>query len=92
MIPASLLLLPVLACSFFFLRVIAAENNNTNPKRIATRCVGVYTASTAPSIAPVVVAISRNMPMRTLVMPSLIYAAAAPDELAIEATSEAPMA
>lgn len=39
-----------------------------------------------------VVATSRNIPMRTLVKPSLTYAAAAPEEVAITETRDAPIA
>ncbi len=49
-------------------------------------------ASTAPVSAPTVVATSRNIPTRTFVNPSRTYAAAAPDEVAITDTSEAPIA
>src|SRR5579885_3774451 len=47
---------------------------------------------TAPQIAPIVVAISRNIPTRTFEYPSRTYAAAAPDDVAITETSAAPIA
>ena len=71
---------------------MAAEKINTIPKIIATTCVDTYTAIKAPATAPRVVATSRNIPIRIFVIPSFMYAAAAPDELAIEATNAAPMA
>ena len=46
----------------------------------------------APTKAPIVVATSRNIPIRRFVKPSLIYADAAPQEVAITDTSEAPTA
>ena len=46
----------------------------------------------APGNAPKVVAISKNIPMRMLEKPSFTYEAAAPEEVAITETSEAPMA
>ena len=49
-------------------------------------------AMRAPDTAPMVVAISRNMPRRTLVMPSFTYAEPEPLEVAIEATKAAPTA
>src|SRR5258705_517539 len=49
-------------------------------------------ASAAPASAPIVVATSRNSPIRTFVYPSRTYAAAAPDEVAITDTSDAPIA
>jgi hypothetical protein len=48
--------------------------------------------SDAPTSAPIVVAISSSIPMRMLVKPSLTYAAAAPELVAMIETSEAPMA
>ena len=48
-------------------------------------------ARNAPQIAPIVVAISRNMPTRRLVMWSLTYAAAAPLEVAMTETIETPI-
>ncbi len=63
---------------------MAAEKINTIPKIIATTCVDTYTAIKAPATAPRVVATSRNIPIRIFVIPSFMYAAAAPDELAIE--------
>src|SRR5271155_438100 len=51
-----------------------------------------YSASAAPESAPIVVAISRNIPTRMLEYPSRTYAAAAPEDVAITDTSAAPMA
>ena len=59
---------------------------------IARALVGMRVARKAPSNAPKVVAISKNIPMRMLENPSFTYEAAAPDEVAITETSEAPMA
>ena len=71
---------------------MAAEKISTVPKRIAITLVGMYIATKAPTTAPTVVAISRNIPMRTLVILSLMYAAAAPEEVAMEVTKAAPTA
>lgn len=49
-------------------------------------------ATIAPHMAPAVVAISKNIPSRILVMPSFTKAAADPEEVAITETSEAPIA
>ena len=46
----------------------------------------------APTTAPIVVAISRNIPIRILVKPSFTKATAAPEEVPITETSEAPIA
>ncbi len=46
----------------------------------------------APAKAPIVVAISKNIPSRMFVMPSFTYAAAEPDDVAITDTNEAPIA
>src|SRR5690242_15683368 len=54
--------------------------------------VPIRPARYAPPNAPTVVAISRSMPTRTLVNPSLTYAAAAPEDVAITETSDAPTA
>jgi hypothetical protein len=54
--------------------------------------VGTRVARNAPKSAPMVVATSRNMPMRTLERPSRTYAAAAPEEVAMTEMREAPMA
>ena len=54
--------------------------------------VEILAASSAPAIAPKVVAISRNIPIRMLEKPSRTYAAAAPEEVAMTETSVAPMA
>jgi hypothetical protein len=54
--------------------------------------VGAYNAMAAPAMAPSVVAISRNMPMRMFKIPSLTYADAAPDEVAMTEINEVPMA
>jgi len=43
-------------------------------------------------MAPTVVATSRNIPIRMLVKPSRTYAAAAPEDVAITDTSDAPTA
>ena len=59
---------------------------------IAIAWVGTFKAKYAPNRAPRVVAISRNIPMRMLEKPSLTYAAAAPEDVAITETSDAPMA
>ncbi len=59
---------------------------------IESAAVGVCAAITAPRMAPEVVAISSNNPMRTFEKPSRTYAEAAPDDVAITDTSEAPMA
>src|ERR1700722_107403 len=52
----------------------------------------MYPARNAPLSAPTVVATSKNMPTRMFEYPSFKYAAAAPDEVAITETSEAPIA
>ncbi len=70
----------------------AAENSSTTPKITASVDEEMYTATTVPSSAPTVVAISRNIPTRMFVYPSRTNAAAAPDEVAITQTSEAPIA
>src|SRR5262252_5822792 len=49
-------------------------------------------AKKAPKSAPSVVAISRNIPILILEKPSFTYAAAAPDDVAITETSDAPTA
>src|SRR5207244_850817 len=59
-----------------------AEHKSTTPKITASVETGTREASSAPQIAPVVVAISRNMPMRILESPSATYAEAAPDDVA----------
>ncbi len=69
-----------------------AEWSRTRPNTTAMYDVGIFAARNAPNRAPVVVAISRNIPMRMLENPSLTYATAAPDEVAITDTSDAPMA
>ena len=48
---------------------------------IAIAGVGAWVARNAPTSAPSVVAISRNIPIRMLEKPSLTYAAAAPEEV-----------
>ena len=63
-----------------------------DPKTIAMPLVGVIVASHAPSTAPMVVAISRNMPIRMLEKPSRTYAAADPDDVAMTDISDAPIA
>ena len=54
--------------------------------------VGTMEVRWAPATAPRVVATSRNMPTRMFEYPSLTYAAAAPDDVAITETSDAPIA
>src|SRR5580698_11195955 len=49
---------------------VTADPNNISPKIMAIAFVGVPAARNAPKIAPMVVAISRNMPMRILQNPS----------------------
>src|SRR5438067_1166063 len=51
-----------------------------------------YAATNAPESAPRLVAISRNIPTRMFEYPSRTYAAAAPDEVAMTETSDAPTA
>ena len=74
------------------LRERNAETKSTNPKIVAMALVETHTAMIAPASAPSVVAISRNMPIRMLENPSFTYAAAAPEEVAITETRDAPMA
>src|SRR5581483_5936786 len=62
------------------------------PKMMAIARVGILVARNAPTMAPSVVATSRNIPIRMLEKPSLTYAAAAPEDVAITDTSEAPIA
>lgn len=78
--------------SSFFDTERIAEKIRTTPKIIAIYILSRYIATIAPATAPVVVAISRNIPMRTLVIPSFIYAAAAPEDVAIDVTNAAPTA
>ena len=54
--------------------------------------VGIHKATAAPKTAPILVAISRNIPKRMFVIPSFTYALADPEDVAIEATKAAPMA
>ena len=65
---------------------------STMPKIVASALAGIFAVRNAPSNAPTVVAISRNIPMRMLENPSFTYAAADPDDVAITETSDAPMA
>ncbi len=51
-----------------------------------------YAAMAAPIMAPMVVPVSRNMPILRFVIRSLTYVAAAPLEVAIIETMLAPMA
>src|SRR5579862_7964726 len=74
------------------LREKYAEKSSTHPNTVAIAWVETRVATAAPRSAPRVVAISRNMPMRMFENPSLTYAAAAPDEVAITDTSDAPTA
>src|SRR5579872_1007857 len=69
-----------------------AENSSTVPNTIAIAWVETRVARNAPNNAPRVVAISKNIPMRMFEKPSLTNAAAAPEEVAITETREAPMA
>ena len=59
---------------------------------MAMALVGTLVARNAPNNAPKVVAISRNIPILILENPSFTYAAAAPEEVAMTDTSDAPMA
>ena len=59
---------------------------------MASAGAGITDVKCAPTTAPTVVAISRNMPRRIFEKPSFTYAAAAPDEVAITETNAAPMA
>ena len=68
-----------------------AEPSSTTPKIIAIALVGNLSANEAPTTAPIVVAISRNIPILILEKPSLTYAAAAPEDVAMTDTSVAPM-
>jgi len=62
------------------------------PKMTARADDEMYTARTVPRSAPMVVAISRNIPTRMFVNPSFTNAAAAPEDVAITHTSDAPIA
>jgi hypothetical protein len=55
-------------------------------------CVEICDARYAPKMAPIVVAISRNMPMRIFEKPSRTNADAAPLDVAMTDTSDAPIA
>src|SRR5215471_10691328 len=68
------------------------EYSNTSPKITPIADVDTPAARNAPNKAPSVVAISRNIPMRMLEKASLRYDTAAPDEVAMTETSEAPTA
>src|ERR1700722_3312261 len=71
---------------------VYAEYKSVTPKITAIAEVETYPAINAPLSAPTVVAISRNMPTRMFEYPSRKYAAAAPDDVAITDTSDAPIA
>src|SRR5580700_2951147 len=68
----------------------SAETIKTTPKMTPSAFVAKRTARNAPRMAPAVVATSRNIPIRMLEYPSFVYAAAAPDDVAITEMSEAP--
>src|SRR5262245_43683275 len=74
------------------LRDVHAVHSSTAPKPTNSHEVGTPLATTAPRIAPKTVATSSSIPIRTFVYPSRTYAAAAPDEVAMIATSDAPIA
>ena len=69
-----------------------AEYMRTTPKITAMALVETNIAMYAPTSAPRVVAISSSMPTRMFVKPSRTYAAAAPDDVEMTETSEAPIA
>ncbi len=71
-------------------KVSRVEQNR--PKHDSQRAGGHQVAIEGSNKPPNVVAISRNMPMRMLEKPSFRNAAAAPEEVAMTETSEAPMA
>ena len=71
---------------------ITAVSTSTEPKMMAMAELLSQTATTAPHTAPMVVAISRNIPKRMLVIPSFTYALPEPLEVAMEATKAAPTA
>ncbi len=58
-------------CSSFFRSEFTAENINVNPNKTAIKEVGAIVAINAPQTAPIVVATSRKIPNRILVIPSL---------------------
>ena len=69
-----------------------AEKIKANPKITAIIEPGAIVEISAPPTAPRVVAISRNIPNLILATPSLTYAAAEPEEVAITDTKAAPIA
>jgi hypothetical protein len=69
-----------------------AEYTNTRPKTAPRAEVGILAASKPPVMAPKVVAISRNIPIRMFEKPFFRKAEAAPDEVAITETRVAPIA
>jgi hypothetical protein len=69
-----------------------AENIRIEPKIIYKNLGFIQTAMKAPVRAPIVVAISKNMPTRTFVILSLRYVTAEPLEVDITDTTPAPMA
>src|SRR6476660_7595017 len=73
-------------------REMYAEYMSIKPKITAMTLGDMRAVKYAPTSAPRVVAISRNIPMRMLEKPSLTYAAAEPEEVAITETSDAPIA
>ena len=66
--------------------------SSTTPNTTSIAAPGSLVATLAPMIAPDVVATSRKIPTRMFVKPSLRYEAAAPDEVAMTETNEAPIA
>ncbi|MNL14019.1 hypothetical protein D3C87_1349450 [compost metagenome] len=79
-------------CSSFFRSEFAAEKIKARPNNTAISELGADVAISAPITAPAVVAISKNMPSRIFAIPSLTYAAADPEDVAITETKAAPIA
>ncbi len=69
-----------------------AENSNTTPSRTSRNDGATAAARRAPPTAPLVVASSRNIPIRMSVIRSRTYAAAAPELVAMTLTMLAPIA
>ncbi|MNE33883.1 hypothetical protein D3C80_1275790 [compost metagenome] len=57
-------------CSSFFRSELIAEKISVKPNKTAINEVGAIVESNAPQTAPIVVAISRKIPIRMLVIPS----------------------
>src|SRR5574338_997032 len=78
--------------SSFLLPDTKAEKIKTIPNVTATTLAETNPARYAPDIAPIVVAISRNIPILIFEMPFFTYDAAAPEEVAITDIREVPTA